>query len=140
MTLEKRRKKYRTLLLSFIFHVQQTELSAFYISNKKSKLLADTGAGAVRVILFSFTFINFTLSSLGWGKLNFSVSLFIKWPHATIVVRTLLDIGSTMRFLSWNIKGLGSPVKRSHVFAHLKRINVDLIFLQKPCVIKIKLD
>uniref|UniRef100_A0A3Q3W9E8 Endonuclease/exonuclease/phosphatase domain-containing protein n=1 Tax=Mola mola TaxID=94237 RepID=A0A3Q3W9E8_MOLML len=34
-------------------------------------------------------------------------------------------------FVSWNIKGLGSPVKRSRVFAHLKRLKSDLVFLQE---------
>ena len=40
-------------------------------------------------------------------------------------------IGSSVRFLSWNIKGMGSPIKRSRIFTHLKRLKADLVFLQK---------
>uniref|UniRef100_A0A3B1IT35 Reverse transcriptase domain-containing protein n=1 Tax=Astyanax mexicanus TaxID=7994 RepID=A0A3B1IT35_ASTMX len=36
-----------------------------------------------------------------------------------------------LRFISWNIRGMGNPVKRSRVFAHLKRLNSDLVFLQE---------
>uniref|UniRef100_A0A3Q3ENM7 Reverse transcriptase domain-containing protein n=1 Tax=Kryptolebias marmoratus TaxID=37003 RepID=A0A3Q3ENM7_KRYMA len=39
--------------------------------------------------------------------------------------------GSSVRFLSWNIKGMGSPLKRSRIFAHLKRLKPDLVFLQE---------
>lgn len=39
--------------------------------------------------------------------------------------------GSSIRFLSWNIKGMGNPVKRSKVFTHLKRHNTDIAFLQE---------
>lgn len=35
------------------------------------------------------------------------------------------------RFVSWNIKGLGSAVKRSKVFSHLKRLKPDIVFLQE---------
>lgn len=39
--------------------------------------------------------------------------------------------GSSVRFLSQNIKGMGSPIKRSRIFAHLKRLKPDLVFLQE---------
>lgn len=39
--------------------------------------------------------------------------------------------GSSVRFLSWNIKGMGSPIKRTRIFTHLKRLNADLVFLQE---------
>lgn len=40
-------------------------------------------------------------------------------------------IESSVRFLSWNIKGMGSPIKRSRIFAHLKRLKADQVFLQE---------
>lgn len=39
--------------------------------------------------------------------------------------------GSHVNFVSWNIKGMGSPIKRSRVFIHLKRLNADIVFLQQ---------
>ena len=41
------------------------------------------------------------------------------------------DNGSTTRFLSWNVRGLNSPIKRSKVLSHLKRLNADIVFLQE---------
>uniref|UniRef100_A0A669BRS1 Reverse transcriptase domain-containing protein n=1 Tax=Oreochromis niloticus TaxID=8128 RepID=A0A669BRS1_ORENI len=38
---------------------------------------------------------------------------------------------SSVRFLSWNVKGLNNPVKRSKIFSHLKRLNPDIVFLQE---------
>ena len=38
---------------------------------------------------------------------------------------------SNLKFISWNIKGLGSAVKRSKVFSHLKRLKPDIVFLQE---------
>lgn len=38
---------------------------------------------------------------------------------------------SGIRFLSWNVKGLNSPIKRSKIFSHLKRLKSDVIFLQE---------
>lgn len=38
---------------------------------------------------------------------------------------------TSVRLLSWNIKGMGSPIKRSRIFAHLKRLKADLVFLQE---------
>lgn len=32
-----------------------------------------------------------------------------------------------IRFLSWNIKGIHNPVKRSWVFAHIKTLGSDVI-------------
>uniref|UniRef100_A0A3B4A6U0 exodeoxyribonuclease III n=1 Tax=Periophthalmus magnuspinnatus TaxID=409849 RepID=A0A3B4A6U0_9GOBI len=39
--------------------------------------------------------------------------------------------GSNVRFISWNIKGLGSAVKRSKVFSHLRCLKPDIVFLQE---------
>lgn len=39
--------------------------------------------------------------------------------------------GTNLRFISWNIRGMGNPVKRSKVFTHLKRLHSDIIFLQE---------
>ena len=36
-----------------------------------------------------------------------------------------------IRFLSWNIRGIHNPVKRSRVFAHMKTLGSDVIFLQE---------
>ena len=45
------------------------------------------------------------------------------------------DIGigtpNPISFLSWNIKGLNNPVKRSRVFSHLKKLKADVVFLQE---------
>ena len=41
------------------------------------------------------------------------------------------QFGSSVRFVSWNVKGMGSPIKRSRIFAHLKRLKPDLVFLQE---------
>ena len=37
----------------------------------------------------------------------------------------------SLRFLSWNVKGMNRPVKRSRVFSHLKQLRVDIAFLQE---------
>ena len=36
-----------------------------------------------------------------------------------------------LRFISWNVKGLGNPVKRAKVLSHLKSFQPDVIFLQE---------
>ncbi|KAI5628117.1 hypothetical protein C0J50_8261, partial [Silurus asotus] len=36
-----------------------------------------------------------------------------------------------IRFLSWNIRGMGNPIKRSRVFTHLKRLRAEIVFLQE---------
>ena len=36
-----------------------------------------------------------------------------------------------VRMLSWNVKGLNSPVKRCRVFNHIKTLKADIIFLQE---------
>lgn len=38
---------------------------------------------------------------------------------------------SNVRFISWNIKGLGGAVKRCRVFSNLKRLKPDIVFLQE---------
>ena len=37
----------------------------------------------------------------------------------------------SVRMLSWNVKGLNSPVKRCRVFNHIKTLKADIIFLQE---------
>lgn len=37
----------------------------------------------------------------------------------------------SLRFLSWNVKGMNSPMERSRVFSHLKQLRVDVAFLQE---------
>ena len=37
----------------------------------------------------------------------------------------------SIRFLSWNVNGLGGPVKRSRVFSHIKDMKADIAFLQE---------
>lgn len=39
--------------------------------------------------------------------------------------------GTSLRFISWNIKGMGHPVKRSKVFTHLKQLKSSIVFLQE---------
>ena len=41
------------------------------------------------------------------------------------------DSGSSIRFLSWNVKGINNPLKRLKIFSHLKRLNADIVFLQE---------
>uniref|UniRef100_A0AAQ5XLH4 Reverse transcriptase domain-containing protein n=1 Tax=Amphiprion ocellaris TaxID=80972 RepID=A0AAQ5XLH4_AMPOC len=43
-----------------------------------------------------------------------------------------LQVGSRdLQLVSWNVKGLGSIVKRGKVFKHLKSLSADIIFLQE---------
>ena len=37
----------------------------------------------------------------------------------------------TVKFVSWNDKGLGSPAKRGKVFQHLKKLKAGVIFMQE---------
>lgn len=39
--------------------------------------------------------------------------------------------GRDLQLISWNVKGLGSAVKRGKVFKHLKSLSADIIFLQE---------
>jgi exonuclease III len=43
--------------------------------------------------------------------------------------------GDTARFVSWNVKGLNGPVKRARIFAHLKKLKSEIIFLQETHLI-----
>lgn len=45
-------------------------------------------------------------------------------------VRNNLSDG-TLRLVSWNVKGLGNPVKRAKVLAHLKSLQPNIILLQE---------
>ena len=38
---------------------------------------------------------------------------------------------TNIRFVSWNVKGLNGPIKRSKVFLQLKRLKPDVVFLQE---------
>lgn len=40
-------------------------------------------------------------------------------------------VGPSVRFTSWNIRGMSSPSKRGKIFSHLKRLNSDIVFLQE---------
>lgn len=37
----------------------------------------------------------------------------------------------TVRLTSWNVRGLGGPIKRTKVLSHLKNVNTDIAFLQE---------
>lgn len=39
--------------------------------------------------------------------------------------------GHPVRFISWNVKGLNGPVKRTKVFTHLKQLKPDILLLQE---------
>lgn len=39
-----------------------------------------------------------------------------------------------MSLVSWNVRGLGHPVKRGKVFSHLKSLKSDIMFLQETHV------
>lgn len=42
-----------------------------------------------------------------------------------------MNSSPVVRFVSWNVKGLNGPIKRSRVFSHLKSLNADILFLQE---------
>lgn len=37
----------------------------------------------------------------------------------------------TIRFLSWNVRGMNHPVKRRKIYMHLNTLQVEIIFLQE---------
>lgn len=39
--------------------------------------------------------------------------------------------GSTVRFATWNVKGMRGPVERAKIFAHLKKFKIEIAFLQE---------
>ncbi len=39
--------------------------------------------------------------------------------------------GSAVRFVSWNVRGLNGPVKRTCIFTHIKRLKTEIAFLQE---------
>ncbi len=39
--------------------------------------------------------------------------------------------GSSIHFISWNVKGMNGPNKRARIFAHLKKMKTDIAFLQE---------
>ncbi len=44
---------------------------------------------------------------------------------------SIAGTGTPLIFISWNVRGMGNPVKRSKVFTHLKRLNSNIVFLQE---------
>ena len=42
--------------------------------------------------------------------------------------------GKGVTMVSWNVKGLGHPIKRAKVFTHLKSLSSDLVFLQETYI------
>lgn len=34
--------------------------------------------------------------------------------------------GAAVTFVSWNVKGMNGPVKRSRIFSHLKQLKTDV--------------
>ena len=41
------------------------------------------------------------------------------------------NTGTPIRFITWNVKGMNHPNKRSRVFSHLKHLKAEIIFLQE---------
>lgn len=39
--------------------------------------------------------------------------------------------GGALRYISWNVKGLNSPVKRKNVISHLRQLNTRIAFIQE---------
>lgn len=37
----------------------------------------------------------------------------------------------SLNILSWNVKGLGSPIKRQHVLSHIANLKGDIVLLQE---------
>lgn len=44
------------------------------------------------------------------------------------VTPSVATTGSLVRFISWNVKGIGNQVKAFKVFNHLKRLYSDVVF------------
>lgn len=45
--------------------------------------------------------------------------------------RSMCKCKTAVRFVSWIVKGLNVPVKRSRIFSHLEYLRSDIVFLQK---------
>lgn len=41
------------------------------------------------------------------------------------------NIATPLRFITWNVKGMNNPNKRSKVFSHLRHLRAEIIFLQE---------
>lgn len=41
------------------------------------------------------------------------------------------DVSRSIRLISWNVRGLGGPIKRTKVLSHLKSLKTDIAFLQE---------
>lgn len=37
----------------------------------------------------------------------------------------------SLKLISWNVKGLNSPIKRQRVLSHLAKLNADIVLLQE---------
>lgn len=66
-----------------------------------------------------------------------SLSFFFFSFFPTIMARSQASIqmgNRDLQLVSWNVRGLGSVVKRGKVFKHLKSLCADVIFLQETHV------
>lgn len=41
------------------------------------------------------------------------------------------NVIETLTLVSWNVCGLGHPIKQGKIFAHLKSLKADIVFLQE---------
>lgn len=41
------------------------------------------------------------------------------------------SVGSAVRFISWNVRGMNGQIKRARIFTHMKRLNMEIVFLQE---------
>lgn len=60
-----------------------------------------------------------------------SLYLLIRWLMVSPNISQRGLNGSSIRLVSWNVRRLGGPIKRSKVFSHLKGLNTDIAFLQE---------
>ncbi len=44
---------------------------------------------------------------------------------------SIAGTGTPLRFISWNVRGMGNPVKTSKDFIHLKHLHFNIVFLQE---------
>lgn len=56
--------------------------------------------------------------------------------NLTDVQGFVMTEGGNLKLISWNVKGLGSFIKRGKVFKHLKSLSADIIFLQETHIKK----
>lgn len=49
----------------------------------------------------------------------------------TGIVTPVRSGASSTKFVTWNVKGLNNPNKRSRVFSHLRKLRADVVYLQE---------